>query len=63
MAQAKKTLRVTLTKSPIGRSADQHKTLRALGLGKVGSSHDLPDNDAIRGMLFKVKHLVNVENI
>ena len=63
MAQAKKTLRVTLTKSPIGRSADQHKTLRALGLGKVGSSHDLPDNDAIRGMLFKVKHLVSVENI
>ena len=63
MAQAKKTLRVTLTKSPIGRSADQHKTLRGLGLGKVGSSHDLPDNDAIRGMIFKVKHLVSVENI
>ena len=63
MAQEKKTLRVKLTKSPIGRSADQHKTLRALGVGKVGSSHDLPDNDAVRGMLFKVKHLVTVENI
>ena len=63
MAKAKKTLRVTLAKSPIGRSADQHKTLRALGLGKVGSSHDLPDNDAIRGMIFKVKHLVTTEEI
>lgn len=63
MAKAKKTLRVTLTKSPIGRSADQHKTLRAMGLGKVGSSHDLPDNDAIRGMIFKVKHLVTTEEI
>ena len=63
MADNKKSLRVKLTKSPIGRSADQHKTLRALGLGKVGSSHDLPDNDAIRGMIFKVKHLVTVENI
>ena len=63
MAKAKKTIRVTLTKSPIGRAADQHTTLRALGLGKVGSQHDLPDNDAIRGMIFKVKHLVSVENI
>lgn len=62
MAEAK-TLKVTLVKSPIGRSADQHKTLRALGLGKVNSSHALPDNDATRGMIFKVKHLVTVEEL
>lgn len=62
MAEAK-TLKVTLVKSPIGRSADQHKTLRALGLGKVNSSHVLPDNDATRGMVFKVKHLVTVEEL
>ncbi|WP_079536469.1 50S ribosomal protein L30 [Phoenicibacter congonensis] len=62
MAEAK-TLKVTLVKSPIGRSADQHKTLRALGLGKVNSSHVLPDNDATRGMIFKVKHLVTVEEL
>lgn len=62
MAEAK-TLKVTLVKSPIGRSADQHKTLRALGLGKVSSSHVLPDNDATRGMIFKVKHLVTVEEL
>lgn len=62
MAEAK-TLKVTLVKSPIGRSANQHKTLRALGLGKVNSSHVLPDNDATRGMIFKVKHLVTVEEL
>lgn len=62
MAEAK-TLKVTLVKSPIGRSADQHKTLRALGLGKVNSSHVLPDNDATRGMIFKVKHLITVEEL
>lgn len=62
MAEAK-TLKVTLVKSPIGRSADQHKTLRALGLGKVNSSHVLSDNDATRGMIFKVKHLVTVEEL
>lgn len=62
MAEAK-TLKVTLVKSPIGRSADQHKTLRALGLGKVNSSHVLPDNNATRGMIFKVKHLVTVEEL
>lgn len=62
MAEAK-TLKVTLVKSPIGRSADQHKTLKALGLGKVNSSHVLPDNDATRGMIFKVKHLVTVEEL
>lgn len=62
MAEAK-TLKVTLVKSPIGRSADQHKTLRALGLGKVNSSHVLPNNDATRGMIFKVKHLVTVEEL
>lgn len=60
-ATKKKELKVTLVKSPIGRSSDQHKTLRALGLGKVGSSHVVPDNDAIRGMIFKVKHLISVE--
>ncbi len=63
MATSKKTLRVKLVKSPIGRSADQRKTLKALGLGKVGSSHDLVDNECIRGMIFKVKHMVSVEDI
>ncbi len=63
MAEAKKTLRVTQVKSSIGRAADQGKTLKALGLGKIGRSVEQVDNECVRGMLFKVKHLVEVEEI
>jgi len=59
----KKTLRVTQIKSSIGFKADQGKTLRALGLGKIGRTVEQVDNDAVRGMIFKVKHLVKVEEI
>jgi large subunit ribosomal protein L30 len=57
----KKTLRVTQIKSTIGYAADQGKTIRALGLGKIGRSIEQVDNPAVRGMIFKVKHLVKVE--
>ena len=63
MAEAKKTLRVTQTRSAVGRPADQGKTLKALGLGKIGRTVEQVDNESVRGMLFKVKHLVNVEDI
>ncbi len=63
MSSAKKTLRVTQVKSSIGRKYDQEKTLRALGLGKIGKSVEQVDNESVRGMIFKVKHLVEVENI
>lgn len=59
----KKTLRIKQVKSSIGYKADQGATLKALGLGKIGSTVDQVDNDAVRGMIFKVKHLVEVENI
>ncbi|BAK45497.1 50S ribosomal protein L30 [Eggerthella sp. YY7918] len=63
MADAKKTLRITQVKSAIGRPADQGKTLRALGLGKIGRSVDQVDNECVRGMIFKIKHLVTVEEL
>ena len=63
MAEAKKTLRVTQVKSSIGYNKDQGATLRALGLGNSGRSVEQVDNDSVRGMLFKVKHLVKVEEI
>lgn len=63
MANAKKTLRVTQVKSSIGYKKDQGATLKALGLGKIGSTVEQVDNPAIQGMLFKVKHLVKVESI
>ena len=59
----KKKIRVVLVKSPIGFSKDQKRTVTALGLNKLNSTHELPDNEAVRGMIFKVKHLVRVEEI
>lgn len=60
MADATKTLRVAQVKSAIGRPATQGKTLKAMGLGRIGKSVTLPDNPGVRGMIFKVKHLVEV---
>ena len=56
-------IRVTLVKSTVGCLKDQQATVRALGLTKIRTSNVLPDNAAIRGMIFKVKHLVAVEEI
>ena len=60
---ADKKLRVTQVKSQIRRPADQDKTLRAMGLGRIGKSKELTDNESVRGMIFKVKHLIEVEEI
>ena len=56
-------LKVTLVKSPYGRLEKQIKTLKALGLNKTHSSNVVPDNKATRGMIFVVKHLVQVEEV
>ena len=58
-----KTLKITLTKSPITYSQNQKDTLKALGLTKMHKTVEKPDNAAIRGMIFKVKHLVTVEEV
>ena len=60
---AEKTLRVTQIKSTIGRPKDQGLTLKALGLGKICRTVEKVDNPSVRGMIFKVKHLVKVEEI
>ena len=54
------TLKIKLKKSPIGNPTDQKATVTALGLRKVGAVVELPANDSVRGMVFKVKHLVEV---
>ena len=56
----KNTLVDTQKKSPIGRQSDQKKTLIGLGLNKIGRSKILNDTPSIRGMINKVKHLVEV---
>ncbi|MCE5203533.1 MAG: 50S ribosomal protein L30 [Coriobacteriales bacterium] len=55
------TLKITQVKSVIGAPADQRATVRALGLKRINDTVVQTDTPAIRGMVFKVKHLVKVE--
>lgn len=57
----KKTVKVTLVKSPIGTKADHRATLRGLGLRKLNSVSVLEDTPAARGMINKVAYLVRAE--
>lgn len=56
-------LKVTQTRSLIGRPPNQRRTIKALGLRKIRHSVVHEDNSTIRGMLFCVKHLVDVEEV
>ena len=56
-------VRVTLTRSLIGRHETQRKTVKSLGLRKRNSVTELPDTPAVRGQLHKVSHLITVEEI
>ena len=58
-----KKIKVTLVKSTISALPKHKKTVEALGLGKLNSSNELPNNEAVKGMIFQVKHLVKVEEI
>ena len=59
MAQVK----ITLTRSLIGYPKDQRATVKALGLGKIRTSVEKEDSASLRGMLHKVAHLVEVEEV
>lgn len=54
-------LRVTLVRSGIGRTAKQRATLKGLGLTKMHKTVVLKDTPEIRGMITKVQHLVRVD--
>ena len=56
-------LKVTLVNSPIGAIPKQKATVEALGLKKLNKTVELPDNEAVRGMIWHVKHLVKVEEV
>lgn len=62
-AKAGKQIKVTLVRSVIGHTKTQKDTVRALGLGKISSSRVLPDSPAVRGMINKVHHLVEVSEV
>jgi large subunit ribosomal protein L30 len=57
------TLKITQTRSQIGQSEKHRGTLRALGLGKIGRSVEKPESPELAGMLRKVRHLVQVEEV
>jgi large subunit ribosomal protein L30 len=54
-------LRITWKKSAIGYGLDQKRTIRALGLRRLGQSVMHSDSSTVRGMIHKVRHLVSVE--
>ncbi len=54
-------LKITQVKSVIGSPENQKRTVRALGLKRINDTVEQDDTDVIRGMVFKVKHLVEVE--
>jgi large subunit ribosomal protein L30 len=56
-------IRVTKTKSTIEKDERQKRTMKALGLNKMGSSNEFERSATIDGMIRKVNHLVKVENL
>ena len=56
-----KELKITLVRSAIGTKPLQRKNIEALGLKKIRQTVTRPDNPQVRGMIEKVKHLVDVE--
>ena len=63
MAKATKedsTIQVTLRRSLIGEKPKTRQTVKGLGLGKMHSTVELPDNPSVRGMIHAVRHLVEV---
>lgn len=58
-----KRVKVTQVRSAIGSPADQKATVKALGLKRLNHTVEKDDTPAVRGMLFKVRHLVTVEEL
>jgi len=56
-------IRVTQIRSAIGTKPKHRGTLRALGVRGIGQTNELPDRPEIRGMIARVGHLVNVEEV
>ena len=58
-----KQLKVTLVRSSIGFEKSQKETVRSLGLRRINHTVTLKDNPQIRGMIYKVRHLLTVEEV
>jgi large subunit ribosomal protein L30 len=57
---APKMLKITLLRSTIGFNRTQAKTVEGMGLRRIRHSVELPDTPATRGMILKVRHLIEV---
>ena len=60
MAKAAKTIKVEQTASAIRRQKAQRETLIGLRLNKIGRVSELQDTPEVRGMIYKVRHIVRV---
>ena len=60
-AKAGGTVKVTLMKSPIGFNKNQETVVRSMGLRRIRHTVELKDTPATRGLIHKVRHLVEVE--
>ena len=59
--EAVKKLKITLVRSTIGQVPKNRATIAAMGLRKINQTVELPDNEATRGQIQKVRHMVKVE--
>ncbi|BAL98431.1 MULTISPECIES: 50S ribosomal protein L30 [Caldilinea] len=55
-----KTIRIKLVRSPIGYPENQKRTVKALGLHRLNQVVEKPDNEAVRGMIGTIAHLVEI---
>jgi large subunit ribosomal protein L30 len=60
-AEAARKVRIKLVRSPIGFNKTQAATVQGMGLRRIGHTIELADTPATRGMILKVRHLVEVE--
>jgi len=57
----KGTVKVTLVRSPLGFNRNQRDVVRSMGLRRIRHTVELKDTPSARGMIHKVRHLVEVE--
>jgi large subunit ribosomal protein L30 len=58
-----KSLKITLVRSTIGQKPKVRATVESLGLRKIRQSVERPDSPAVRGMVFRARHLLDVEEV
>jgi len=60
MTTPQQTVKIQLVRSPIGCKEAHRATVRGLGLRKMGSTSELEDTPAVRGMINKISYLIKV---